>query len=124
MPHNKENCIKIIFNIAFVSPLSCSKLPVTWTRAMVAFLIFFCRFLSRKSAFFCELLSCKNTLFLSGTDNFGQFSGARRSFDASFNWSRVNFVCHFNSVFIARLPEIFWAGLVAYIYFQANIPGG
>ena len=102
-----EIACRLFLIIVFVSPLSCSKLSVTWTRAIVAFWIFFCRFQSRVSAFFWVLLSCENTsLFVSGTDSFGQFSGTSRFLDFSFNWSRVNFVCHLNSTLLARLSEI------------------
>ena len=90
----------------FVSLLSCSKLSVTWTRAIVAFWIFFCRFWSRKSAFFREVLSCEDT-FVSRTDSFGQFFGTSRFFDFSFNWSKVNLVFNLNSTLLAMLSEIF-----------------
>ena len=104
--------------ISFVSTLSCNKLPVTWTSAIVAFSIFFCRFLSHKSAFFWVLLSCENTsLFVSGTDSLGQFSGMSKFFDFSFNLSRLNFVCHFDSTLLARVCEIFgsvWKSMSTY----------
>ena len=94
--------------IAFVSPLSCTKLSVTWTRAIVAFWIFFCRFCSRKSAIFWVLLSCENNyLFASRTDSFGQFSGTSGFSDFSIKLSRVNLVCHLNSPLSGRLSEIF-----------------
>ena len=87
---------RMFFIIVFIFPLSCSKLLVTWSRAIFAFWIFFCR------------LSCENnSLFVSGADSFGQFSRKSRFFDFSFNWSRVNFVCHFNSTLLAMLSEIF-----------------
>ena len=66
--HKREIASRLFLIIAFVSPLSCSKLSVTWTRAIVSFRIFFCRSWSHKSAFFWVLLSCENiSLFLSGT---------------------------------------------------------
>ena len=100
--------LRLFLIIGFVSPLSCSKLSVTWTRAIVAFWIFFCRFRSRKSAIFWVLLSCENnSLFASGTDSFGQFSGTSGFSDFSINWSRVNLVCHLNSLLSGRLSGIF-----------------
>ena len=104
----REITSRLFLIIAFVSPLSCSKLSVTWTGAIVAFWIFFCRFQSHKAAFFWVLLNCENTsLFVSGTDSFGKFSGTSRFFDFSFNWSRVNLVSHLNSTVLARLSENF-----------------
>ena len=104
----RETASRLFLIIAFVSPLSCNKLSVTWNRALVGFLIFFCRFQSRKSAFFWVSLSCENTsLFVSGTDSFGQFSGTSKFFAFSFNWYRVNLICGINSTLLARLSETF-----------------
>ena len=60
----REVASRLFLIIAFVSPLSCSKLSVTWTRTTAAFWIFSCRFLKCKLAFWWVLLSCENNSYI------------------------------------------------------------
>ena len=53
-----------------------------------------------------------------------KFSETTASFDFSFNWSRVKFVCHFNSILLARLSESFepvWQSASSSISISLNI---
>ena len=67
-------------------------------------------------------LSSENTsLFVMRTE---KFSETTASFDFPLNWSRVKFVCHFNSILLARFSESFepvWQSASSSISISLNI---
>ena len=83
-------------------------LSVTLTSAALAFWTFFCMFMSLRSDFLCKLLGWfQISMFFSGTLGTMWFSGVRRFWDFSLNFSQVNFVFHFPSTHCGKKSGIF-----------------